>query len=103
MPTATARAVRETREMRLLSRVIRDAGKGDLPLFLAIRRQPGAHWRSWEQIAFDLHGVTDELITREGIRRWARKYGIPENTTREDGPKLATAYRTAVKRAGIEI
>lgn len=101
MPTATEQ-VRETREMRLISRVLEGTGKGDLATFLASRRHP-AYWRSWEQIAFDLHGATGELITREGIRRWARKYGIPENTTRDDGPKLIGAYRAAVKRAGIEI
>jgi hypothetical protein len=102
MPTATEQ-VRETREMRLISRILFDADLGGLPEFLASRRLPGNGWRSWEQITIDLHKATDETITREGIRRWARKYGIPEDTKPTDGPALTKAYRAKVKRAGITI
>jgi hypothetical protein len=102
MPIATEQ-VRETREMRLISRILFDANLGGLPVFLAERRLPGAGWRSWEQITIDLHTATGETITREGIRRWARKYGIPEDTRQGDGPKLTGAYRRKVERAGIQI
>jgi hypothetical protein len=102
MPTETA--ARETREMRLISRVLTKSRKGTLAEFLAKRRLPGDTWRSWEQISFDLHGETGELITREGIRRWANHYGIPLNTMPGDGDKLVAKYRTAVKsRAGLDL
>jgi hypothetical protein len=103
MPIATA-PVRETREMRLISRLLASARKGaPLPVFIAQRRDPSGNWRSWEQITIDLHAATGETITREGIRRWARKYGIPENTKPTDGHVEILAYRAGLKRAGIEI
>jgi hypothetical protein len=106
MPIATA-PVRETREMRLISRLLagsrRPGAPRSLPAFLAIRREPGPEWRTWEQITLDLYEVTGELITREGIRRWARKYGIPEDTKPNDSPALVKAYHAKLKRAGIEI
>jgi hypothetical protein len=103
MPVATA-PVRETREMRLISRLLTSARKGvPLPVFIAARRDPSGNWRSWEQITIDLHAATGETITREGIRRWARKYGIPEDTKPNDGALLVRAYYAKLKQAGITI
>lgn len=100
MPTATA-APRGTREMRLASAALGAAGP--LSTFIAQRRLPGDTWRSWEQISLDLHTEIGELITREGIRRWAIRLGIPDHTKPDDGPGLVSVYRTTLKRAGIRL
>lgn len=93
----TAEEVRETRAMRLISRALGDAGP--LPRFLAARRQPGTKWQTWESIAVEIQTHTGELITREGLHKWAVRYGIPD-TTRTDNP---ATYRSTVQSAGISI
>lgn len=95
----------ETREMRLFSKLITErTGDYDLPRFIASRREPGEHWRSWEEIVFDLGELTGELVTDISLRKWAKRYGIPESTDADakQGPD-AKAYVKALKSAGITI
>lgn len=96
MPTATE-AVRETRTMRLLSRAL--GKRGPLSTFLAHRRVPGAPWKTWEAIGFELHQLTGEHITREGLHKMAVRYGIPD-TARDDN---LDEYVWQLKSAGIRI
>lgn len=70
----------ETREMRLVSQVLRlKAKKGDdtsLKQFLARRRHPDANL-SWDDVSFDLKQVIGEIVTDGTLRKWANIYGIP--------------------------
>lgn len=96
----------ETREMRLLSKVIK-MSKGpetSLPQFIARRRRPGKNWRTWPELAFEIAGVSDEVIADQSLRQWAKRYGIPEDTV-ADGSKGTSleAYDRAMKDAGITI
>lgn len=100
MPTATD-TPRGTREMRLASAALGTAGP--LSTFIARRRLPGSTWCSWEQISVDLYGQIGELITREGIRRWAIKLDIPDHTKPDDGASLISVYKADLKRAGIRL
>lgn len=92
----------ETREMRLVSKLIAAAKAGDesLTQFLAVRRLPGDRWSTWDQITIDLHAITGEVITDVSLRRWASRYGIPETTTREGS---AADYRKALKKVGVTL
>ena len=97
---------RETREMRLITKVIR-ASRGpekSLAEFIAKRRAPGPGWRSWEGVTVDLNEVIGEIVGIASLRTWGAAYGIPDGT-RPDGTNSMTAedYAEAIKEAGIEI
>ncbi|MES2123483.1 MAG: hypothetical protein V4503_02225 [Gemmatimonadota bacterium] len=90
-----------TREMRMVSQLL---GKhGPLERFLAVRRTPGDTWLSWEQIGYEIQERTGESFTREGIHRWALRFGIFGNTRKHDGPQLTTDYLNAIAAKGIDI
>lgn len=105
MPEATVRPPKSlTREMRLASRLLRaTAGGAPLEVFIAKRRLPGPTWTSWESIGYELRDKIGEEFTREGVRRWAKRYGIPVDTTADDGPELIDAYRATLRGEGIRI
>lgn len=89
----------ETRMTRLMTALLGDAGP--LPRFIAEHRTPGAAWQSWDEIAFKLRDATQEPVSREGVIRWAKRYGIPLNTKRAATPQDITKYRAEIKRLGI--
>lgn len=90
----------ETREMILFTAVLSKRVRQTLPQFLASRRAPGDGWRPWEAIVYELTEATGVLVTDGTIRRWAKRYGIPEDTE-QDGP--AEAFHAALDAAGIKI
>lgn len=92
----------ETTAMRLMTALL-GRKRGPLPRFIASRRVPGPAWRSWDVIAHELYGVTGETVSREGVIKWTRRYGIPMDTHRFDGAALTNRYCTAVAKLGIEI
>jgi hypothetical protein len=97
----------ETREMRLLSKLIKlsDAVPDEsLPEFIARRRSPGTQWRKWPELGYEIADVSDEVIADQSLRQWAKRYGIPEDTTADarTGPS-AKVYAKAIERAGIII
>lgn len=93
----------ETREMRLFSRLIAindEVNDESLAQFIANRRIPlGTFWRTWEELVFDLASATGELVTDGSLRKWAKRYGIPEYTTADasSGPKPAEFRRICAK------
>jgi hypothetical protein len=97
---------RETREMRLITKVIQrsDLLENSLAEFIAVRRAPGPKWRSWEGVTVDLNAVIDEIVGIATLRAWASVYGIPDNT-RPDGSHgiSASKYAAAVRKLGIKI
>lgn len=102
MPTNRPRP-NETREMRVFGKVVElNAAVLDngLPEFIARRRLPGADWRTWDEIVFELAEVTGEIVTNGTLRQWAKRYGIPEDTSRNAG---TAAFRQALKRQAITI
>jgi hypothetical protein len=101
MPT-TALAQTETRQMRLLSRILREKTGVDLPTFMASRRHPGLQWRTWEQITAELAEATGETLSREGVHRWSQRYGIPRSY-QHDGPDYQKSYRDALAKRGIAV
>jgi hypothetical protein len=91
--------------MRLITQVIKLTHAGNsLAEFIAARRAPGDGWSTWDEITIELHGILNQVITDVTLRKWATRYGIPENT-RKDGSGLTSAadYAKALKRAGITI
>lgn len=102
MPTATVPA-EETREMRLFSALLIATDQDPLAVFLAKRRLPGPTWRTWEQITIDMHAATGETVTREGLRRWAIRYGIPDDSSRTPTPDELRYYKSRLRRAHISI
>lgn len=108
MPNAAKLVTAPTREMRLVSRILAGSDEAHpghaLARLIAVRRRPGEWWMSWEQLTIELHTRTGETITREGIHRWAKRLGIPDDTRRDDGGRLVTAYDRTVKRStGIDL
>lgn len=106
MPTNRPRPD-ETREMRLFGKVIElseSVVDTSLPEFIARRRQPGADWRTWDEVRYELTEVCGEIVTDQTIRGWAKRYGIPEDTERDgqSGTKPAEFSR-ALKRANIKV
>lgn len=101
MPTNRKRP-KETREMRLFGRLISLADGVDesLPEFIARRRTPGAGWRSWDELSFELAEVSGEIVTDGTLRQWAKRYGIPEDTER-DVPSLT--FSRALRKADIVV
>ena len=93
----------DTREMRLTSRLLVGREVEPLSTFIARRRHPGEGWTSWESIAYELRDLLGEQFTRECVRRWAMRYGIPVDTTAEDGPELITAYRETLDSKGVSL
>lgn len=95
----------ETREMRLFGKVIqmsRAVLERDLPEFIANRRMPGPNWMTWDEIRYQLTNLSGEIVTDQTLRKWAERYGIPEDTspngingTSEDD------YRAALVKAEI--
>jgi hypothetical protein len=102
MSHATARPPADTHEMRLVSKLMVCMRKDPLATFIAKRRHPGKEWTSWESIAYEIRDMLKEEYTREAVRRWAKRYGIPVDTTADDGEELAKAYRDTVSKAGIK-
>lgn len=103
MPSATVRPPEGlTRDMRLASRLLINVSGTPLETFIACRRLPGKGWTSWESIAYQLRDALGEEFTREAVRRWAMRYGIPVDTTADDGRELVAAYRDAVTGRGIK-
>lgn len=92
---------RETREMRMTSRLL--GGPGHLATFIASRRRPGADWKTWNEIGHDLHPKTGETFTPEVIRKWAKRYGIPEYTRPGDSAELTAMYLARLAELGITI
>lgn len=95
----------ETREMRLITQVIKlsDAGVS-LAEFIATRRAPGDRWSTWDEITIDLHAIIKEVVTDVSLRKWATRYGIPENTRKDGSGEVSAAdYAKALKRAGVTI
>lgn len=80
MQTAPVARPPETREMRLVSRILElKARKGNdttLKQFLARRRHPDANL-SWDEVSFQLNDVIGEIVTDGTLRKWANIYGIP--------------------------
>lgn len=96
----------ETREMRLISRVIkltRGVTDTSLPEFIARRRTPGDGWRTWDELSFDLAEVIGEIVNDAALRRWAKGYGIPETSKRIGTDDEAAAYRADLESAGIVV
>lgn len=92
---------RTTREMRMTSKIL--GGGNKLGEFLAYRRLPGESWMTWENIARELSDETEQNFTHEGVRRWARRLGIPLDTERTDGDALTDQYRRKVAMLGIDL
>lgn len=102
-----AKRPNETREMRLFGKVIqmsRAVLDRDLPQFIATRRMPGPNWMTWDEIRYQLTSLSGEIVTDQTLRKWAERYGIPEDTspngisgTPED------AYHAALERAEISL
>lgn len=102
MPHVTTRPpASDTREMRLTSRLLTGMGREPLSTFIARRRLPGEQWTSWETIAYELRDLLQEQFTRECVRRWAMRYGIPVDTEANDGPELIAAYREALSKKSV--
>lgn len=93
----------ETREMRLVSKVVEltEVREMSLPEFIAVRRLPGDRWSTWDELSYDLTEVIGEIVTSGTLRRWAKRYGIPETTSKDDSPKAAIAYSAALRKADI--
>jgi hypothetical protein len=98
--------LKETREMRLITQVIRmsRAKENSLAEFIAKRRAPGPNWRSWEGVTIDLNEVIGEIVGIASLRVWGNAYGIPDGT-RPGGRNGISAedYAKAIKEAGITI
>lgn len=97
----------ETREMRLLGRVIqmtKSVPDKSLPEFIARRRAPGKAWRTWPEISYEIAQVSGEVIADQSLRQWAKRYRIPENTTADarSGPSVAD-YDELIEEAEITI
>lgn len=92
-----------TREMRLVSRMLKDRMQCDLAQFIARRRLPGPDWMSWEGIGYELRDRIGEEFTREAVRRWAMRYGIPVTTTADGGQPMVNRFRSLVTARGIDI
>jgi hypothetical protein len=108
MPTAHTRP-NETREMRLFSKIILlsrmkvAAEAQSLPQFLARRRMPGEGWRGWDEIRYELRDVSGEIVSDGSIRKWAERYGIPENTQADGTDEQIQEYVDTLREAGIEL
>jgi hypothetical protein len=107
MPISRSRST-VTREMRLFSKVIQASRKvpdESLPEFIARRRMPGDHWRTWDEIRFALREVTGEIVGDQTVRGWAKRYGIPEDTEPDGsgGGTNAKAYADILAERGITI
>jgi hypothetical protein len=74
MPLKTS-AAGETIGMRYLSTKL--GRMGPLARFIVKRRTPGPDWLSYEDIASELKTLTRESVTRAGVEKWAKAYGIP--------------------------
>ena len=96
MPLKTSVAG-ETVGMRLVDAKL-DPRIGPLPRFIARRRTPGDGWKSFDAIATELAVMTGEPVTRQGVIKWAKAYGIPLHSKRNDPPEVHAAYLAAVRR-----
>lgn len=96
----------ETREMRLVGRVIalyRKVPDASLPEFIARRRTPGEMWRTWDELSFELAEVIDEVIGARTLNMWAKRYGIPEDTEATGDEQATASYVSALTKANIAI
>jgi hypothetical protein len=95
----------ETREMRLVGRLIElnpEVADASLPQFIANRRWPGSdEWSTWDEITHELRDITGEIITDVSLRRWASRYGIPQNTALAGGPVTEAEYAKALEDNNI--
>lgn len=99
------RNMRETREMRLVSKLLKARSVDhSLGHFLARRRTPGPDWKPWEEIGYDLREAIGESFTRESPRRWAIHLCIPIDSRPEDGGVLLSRYlHRVLKDAGVDL
>lgn len=97
----------ETREMRLVSKLISlspAVSDESLPQFLAARRRPNHEaWRTWDEITWELKNLTGEIFTDVSLRRWGKRYGIPEGTALAGGQVTPDDYAQAMREAGIAL
>lgn len=104
MPSIERVRPRETREMRLVSRLIdasRKTTDKSLVEFIARRRHPSEGPHSWNEISHALTPVLGELITEGTVRKWAHAYGIPD-----PGPRVkltAQEYDEGLEAEGITL
>ena len=102
MPGTERARPKETREMRLVSRLINMVGSDpSLAVFIARRRHPDNGPRSWNEISHELTPVIDEIVTEGTLRKWAAVYGIPDR-----GPRIKLTpkeYAAGLKAAGISL
>jgi hypothetical protein len=90
----------ETREMRLISRIIRDSKRvpeRSLMEFIATRRRPGGDWHSWNDVMIALREACDETINTATLRSWAAVYGVPSAPRR--GFLTQEQYDEAIRAA----
>lgn len=96
-----------TREMRLVEQLIAKSDKvpdTTLPEFIARRRQPNSDlWMTWDMMTIKLHEITGEVFTDVSLRRWAQRYGIPENTREFGGTHSQSEYAAALAEVGISL
>ena len=90
MPTGVNAPEDATDRQKLMTAKLGEAGP--LARFIALRRVPGADWVPVETIAHELYAITGLEITREGLTKWMRHYGIPLDTTRSGSESDAEAY-----------
>lgn len=88
----TETLVGETRDMRIMSRLLTEQHGVTLAEFIAYRRAPGDSWLSWDDLGKAIGGATGEQVTHETARRWAIRYGIPVSTLPGDAPELRDWY-----------
>lgn len=97
---------RETREMSLFSRLVlvsKSTQDTSLPEFIARRRRPGVAWRTWDEVVHDLANVVGELVSNATLRKWAKRYNIPERTTPDGQGMDHDAFTAHVAEHGITL
>lgn len=115
MPAKTKRKptplVGNTREMQMVSRLLRDRLDVSLAEFIAYRRTPGDSWLSWEEIGNALASAVSmskndgplPAWTHESLRRWAIRLGIPTDTRPGDGAPLIARYERSLIAQGLRL
>lgn len=104
MPVTDRVRPKETREMRLVSRLIEmspEVTDASLAQFIARRRHPESGPQSWNEISHALTPVIGEIVTEGTLRKWADAYGVPDR-----GPRIritAREYAAGLKAVGISL
>lgn len=99
----TAQRPTETREMRLVDRLLQLSEDPDnLRCFIARRRHPDQGPLSWDQISFELaKHLGGEIVTDGTLRKWAAVYGIPDGGRNINLTKRE--YEQGLKAANISL